>query len=98
MLVEAFKPPISSVGFVAEFTLFDENEVECELPPFYEPVVTSSTFKQTCYVVSDKIDAQDNLSNHSRNSSRNRRSKEKKRKAIRTKSESLISVINPTTF
>lgn len=52
MLVEAAQPPKSSVGFVAEFSLFDENSEQLELPPFYEPVLNAQTFKQTCMVVS----------------------------------------------
>lgn len=51
VLVEATVPPTSSSGFVAEFQLFDENEIQLELPPFYEPVVTSQTFKHTCYIL-----------------------------------------------
>ena len=45
MLVESREAPKSRSGFVAEFQLFDENEETLTLKPFYEPVVTSLTFK-----------------------------------------------------
>lgn len=51
------KAPKATYEFKAEFKLTGQEQSEIILPPFYEPTVTSSTFRQTCILISDDPEA-----------------------------------------
>lgn len=46
--------PVASYQFKAELTICDKNQPDVVLPPFYEPTITSCTFRQTCILVGDE--------------------------------------------
>lgn len=45
--------PVSSYQFKAEVTICDKNQQDVVLPQFYEPTITSCTFRQTCILVGE---------------------------------------------
>lgn len=46
--------PVASYQFKAEVTICDKNQQDVTLPLFYEPTITSCTFRQTCILVGDE--------------------------------------------
>lgn len=53
VLIEASKKPRATFEFLAELTPLNKQEKNISLPPFYEPAVTSFTFRQTCVLVAN---------------------------------------------
>ena len=55
VLIEASKKPRASFEFLAELMPLNKQEKSISLPPFYEPAVTSFTFRQTCVLVANDM-------------------------------------------
>lgn len=60
------KAPKATYEFKAEFKLTGQEQSDIVLPPFYEPTVTSSTFRQTCVLINDDPTEYATLSKKSR--------------------------------
>lgn len=50
------KVPVGIMEFTAEFKLCSDKDTEKTMPPNYQPVVNSNTFRQCCKVVTDNND------------------------------------------
>jgi GTPase len=51
VLVESHSEPKGVMEFLADFKLSDDNDIEQTCPAAYEPVVTSSSFRQCCTIL-----------------------------------------------
>lgn len=51
VLVESHSEPKGVMEFLADFKLCDDNDTEQTCPPAYQPVVTSSSFRQCCTIL-----------------------------------------------